>query len=338
VQIKDGNTVKGEATVNLTTGLWELTMTGLSVDAHSFTATALYGSGQVSAAWTLTVTANTAPTITKTIDSKGVAIAKGGTTVDTTVTASGAGAKGQKVQIKDGNTVKGEATVNLTTGLWELTMTGLSVDAHSFTATALYGSGQVSAEWKVTVVTPLVIDAETMVLNGYLVDAPNWPKTGVDAPGTTATRIATGGIGPYTYSSSNPSVASVHPSSGKVKSVKNGSATITVIDQSSQYASYSVATSNVYDLVINNNLLTWWDTISWRDTERVKIMNADAIHALIVEHNPTNFPYPHDEYWTGEPQDSTNCPPGFATYFHRSGYAGCKEVNSIIGAFAIRNK
>ncbi|RBL64932.1 hypothetical protein C3E98_045820, partial [Pseudomonas sp. MWU13-2625] len=111
---KDGNTVKGEATVNLTTGLWELTMTGLSVAAHSFTATALYGSGQVSAAWTLTVTASTAPTITKTIDSKGVAIAKGGTTVDTTVTASGAGAKGQKVQIKDGNTVKGEATVNLT--------------------------------------------------------------------------------------------------------------------------------------------------------------------------------------------------------------------------------
>ncbi|RBL67908.1 hypothetical protein C3E98_029255, partial [Pseudomonas sp. MWU13-2625] len=114
VQIKDGTTVKGEAAVDPTTGLWEMIVAGLSVDDHSFTATALYGSGQVSAAWTLTVTANTAPTITKTIDSKGVAIAKGGTTVDTTVTASGAGAKGQKVQIKDGNTVKGEATVNLT--------------------------------------------------------------------------------------------------------------------------------------------------------------------------------------------------------------------------------
>jgi hypothetical protein len=151
VQIKDGTTVKGEATVNLTTGLWELTLTGLSVAAHSFTAIALYGSGQVSAAWTLTVTANNPPTITKAIDSKGATIVKGGFTVDTQITLSGAGAKGQKVQIKDGTTVKGEATVNLTTGLWELTLTGLSVAAHSFTAIALYGSGQVSAAWTLTV-------------------------------------------------------------------------------------------------------------------------------------------------------------------------------------------
>ncbi|RBL64939.1 Ig-like domain repeat protein, partial [Pseudomonas sp. MWU13-2625] len=76
------------------------------------------------------------PEITRAEDSKGVAIPQGSTTIDTKVTLSGAAAKGQKVQIKDGNTVKGEATVNLTTGLWELTMTGLSVAAHSFTATA----------------------------------------------------------------------------------------------------------------------------------------------------------------------------------------------------------
>ncbi|MGU9852962.1 hypothetical protein ACU680_19500, partial [Pseudomonas koreensis] len=168
VQIKDGTTVKGEATVNLTTGLWELTMTGLSVTAHSFTATGLYGAGQVSTPWTLTVTANTAPTITKTLDSKGAAIAKGGTTVDTTVTASGAGAKGQKVQIKDGDTVKGEATVNLTTGLWELTMTGLSVAAHSFTATALYGAGQVSTPWTLTVT------ANTTLTITSVKDQSNW--------------------------------------------------------------------------------------------------------------------------------------------------------------------
>jgi hypothetical protein len=151
VQIKDGTTVKGEATVNLTTGLWELTLTGLSLAAHSFTAIALYGGGQVSAAWTLTVTANTPPTITKAIDSKGATIVKGGFTVDTQITLSGAGAKGQKVQIKDGTTVKGEATVNLTTGLWELTLTGLSLAAHSFTAIAKYGSGQVSTAWTLTV-------------------------------------------------------------------------------------------------------------------------------------------------------------------------------------------
>ena len=168
VQIKDGTAVKGEATVNLTTGLWELTLTGLSVAAHSFTAIALYGSGQVSAAWTLTVTASNPPTITKTIDSKGNEIAKGGFTVDTQITLSGAGAKGQKVQIKDGTTVKGEVTVNLTTGLWELTLTGLSLAAHSFTAIALYGSGQVSAAWTLTVT------ANTALTITSVKDQSNW--------------------------------------------------------------------------------------------------------------------------------------------------------------------
>ncbi|MCO7630173.1 hypothetical protein NJC08_27500, partial [Pseudomonas fluorescens] len=167
-QIKDGTTVKGEATVNLTTGLWELTLTGLSLAAHSFTAIALYGGGQVSAAWTLTVTANTPPTITKAIDSKGATIVKGGFTVDTQITLSGAGAKGQKVQIKDGTTIKGEATVNPTTGLWELTLTGLSVAAHSFTAVALYGSGQVSAAWTLTVT------ANTALTITSVKDQSNW--------------------------------------------------------------------------------------------------------------------------------------------------------------------
>ena len=159
VQIKDGDTVKGEATVNLTTGLWELTVTGLSVAAHSFTATALYGEGTVSTPWTLTVTANTAPTITRAENSRGEEIPPGGTTFDTSVTLKGGGAKGQKVRIKDGATVKGVATVNLTTGLWELTVTDLSVATHSFTATALYGSGEVSGS-RVVVVSPSIPQRE----------------------------------------------------------------------------------------------------------------------------------------------------------------------------------
>ncbi|MFJ5258830.1 hypothetical protein ACIP8I_27125, partial [Pseudomonas sp. NPDC088414] len=129
--------------------------TGLSVAAHSFTAIALYGSGQVSAAWTLTVTASTAPTITRAEDSHGVEILPGQSTLDTTVTLEGAGAKGQKVQIKDGTTVKGEANVDQNTGLWKLTMTGLSVASHSFTAIALYGSGAVSAPRIVVVEAPV---------------------------------------------------------------------------------------------------------------------------------------------------------------------------------------
>ena len=85
VQILDDTTSKGEATADPSTGIWTLPVSGLSLAAHSFTAKALYGSGQTSAPWTLTVTANTAPTITRAEDSKGVVILPGGTTRDTTV-------------------------------------------------------------------------------------------------------------------------------------------------------------------------------------------------------------------------------------------------------------
>ena len=91
------------------------------------------------------------PEITLVEDSKGNEIAKGGFTVDTQITLSGTGAKGQKVQIKDGTTDKGEATVDPATGLWELTVTGLSVDDHRFTVIARYGSEQASEPWVVVV-------------------------------------------------------------------------------------------------------------------------------------------------------------------------------------------
>ncbi|RBB96760.1 hypothetical protein C3E97_030045 [Pseudomonas sp. MWU12-2115] len=92
------------------------------------------------------------PEITRAEDSKGVEILQDSTTIDPKVKLSGAAAKGQKIQIKDGTTVKGDADVDPTTGLWERTVTGLSVGDHRFTATALYGSGQVSAERRLTVI------------------------------------------------------------------------------------------------------------------------------------------------------------------------------------------
>ncbi|WP_454846381.1 hypothetical protein [Pseudomonas farris] len=173
VQIKDGTTVKGEATANTTNGEWSLTLTGLSVAAHSFTATALYGSGQVSTpARTLTITASATPTITKAEDSKNVLIPQAGFTVDTTVKLTGVASKGQKVQIKDGTTVKGEATANTTNGEWSLTLTGLSVAAHSFTAKALYGSGQVSTPARTLTVTAVVAPTITKAADSKNVEIP----------------------------------------------------------------------------------------------------------------------------------------------------------------------
>ena len=84
-------------------------------------------------------------------------------TVDTTVKLTGTASKGQKVQIKDGATVKDEATADATTGEWTLTMTGLGAAAHSFTATALYNPSLISAPYTLTVAnaaTPVITSVQ----------------------------------------------------------------------------------------------------------------------------------------------------------------------------------
>ncbi|MBP3996351.1 hypothetical protein J8142_00015, partial [Pseudomonas koreensis] len=83
-----------------TTGIWTLTVTGLTTAPQSFTAKALYAPGATSAARTFTVTPATAPTITSVKGSpSNVEIPEGQTTVETSVTLTGAAAKGQKVDV-----------------------------------------------------------------------------------------------------------------------------------------------------------------------------------------------------------------------------------------------
>ncbi|WP_052269112.1 hypothetical protein [Pseudomonas fluorescens] len=145
VEVFDGVTLKGSDTADATTGVWTVHVTGLSVAAHSFTAKA---NDKTSAAWTLTVTAATAPTITSVKDSKGQDITNGGVTVDTAVTLSGVAAEGQTVEVFDGVTLKGSDTADATAGVWTVQVTGLSVAAHSFTAKA---NDKTSAAWTLTV-------------------------------------------------------------------------------------------------------------------------------------------------------------------------------------------
>ncbi|WP_323162207.1 Ig-like domain-containing protein, partial [Pseudomonas fluorescens] len=124
--------------------------------------------------------------------------------------------------------------------------TGLSVAAHSFTAKALYGAGQTSGARSFTVnspIPPLTINPATMSLNAWHFrdnDTPTNPPAGAFGD-----RSASGGVLPYRYASSNPNVAEVNVSSGRVISKGNGSATITVTDNANQTASYTVTTSNV---------------------------------------------------------------------------------------------
>ncbi|MHC8371038.1 hypothetical protein ACYZT2_09545 [Pseudomonas sp. MDT1-85] len=177
VEIFDGAVSKGQATAHATTGVWTLLVTALAVAAHSFTAKALYGSGAVSAARTLTVTAATAPTLTSVKGSpSGVEIPQGGVTVETAVTLSGVAANGQKVEVFDGAVSKGQATAHATTGVWTLLVTALAVAAHSFTAKALYGSGAASAARTLTV-TAVIAPTLSEVLDDKNVEIPEGQTT-----------------------------------------------------------------------------------------------------------------------------------------------------------------
>jgi hypothetical protein len=143
VQVLDGTASKGEPVADLNSGIWTLVVPNLSETLHSFTAKALYGSGAVSAARTLTVVPVMAPTITNVTDSKGP-VPNNGSTVDKSVTLTGTASKGQKVQVLDGTASKGEPVADLNSGIWTLVVSNLSETFHSFTAKAKYANEPVS--------------------------------------------------------------------------------------------------------------------------------------------------------------------------------------------------
>jgi hypothetical protein len=143
VQILDGTTVKGEPVADATTGIWTLVVTALSVAAHSFTAKALYGSGQVSAAWVVNVTDVVAPTITSVKDPDSQEIANNATyeraLVSTMVALSGSATRNMQVEIFEGNTPKGTVDVD-DSGIWRLPSVMVTVGRYRFTAKAKYGT------------------------------------------------------------------------------------------------------------------------------------------------------------------------------------------------------
>ena len=116
---------------------------------------------------------------------------------------------------------------------------------------------------------PLEIDTTTMVLDGpqfYPAPAPYAPpfeKTGYAHPNAHQSRGAEGGVEPYEYSSSNPSVASVDSKTGHVVSTGNGTAHITVSDKQGDSVGYDVITQNVYELVCNRQSLTIFQAEAW---------------------------------------------------------------------------
>lgn len=116
---------------------------------------------------------------------------------------------------------------------------------------------------------PLEIDNTPMVLNGYQLYpapapySPPFEKTAYIHADAHKTREAMGGVLPYQYSSSNPSVASVDSSTGHVVSTGVGSARISVADANGTTASYNVNCTNVFELVCSPNTLAYKQAALW---------------------------------------------------------------------------
>ncbi len=170
VDVLDGTASKGKPPVDPATGVWTLEVSGLSVAAHSFTAKAEYGAGPVSAARTLTVAALATPTITSVNDPYGKEVPNGSTITNDNVSLTGTATAGLDVEIFDGTTTKGTATVNAS-GVWTRGVGGLVNGPHSLTAKGIYGSNPVSAA-RTFVVADALVPAITSVKDSKGIDIP----------------------------------------------------------------------------------------------------------------------------------------------------------------------
>lgn len=295
VEVFDGASSKGTASVN-TSGDWSRSVSGLGTGNHSLTAKALYASHPVSPPWTFDVRAATVPTLSV-HDSNGE-ITQNGETTETTVTALGTAAPNEQVEVFDGNASKGKTAVG-SDGDWRLSV-GVPLGPHSLKAVGQYAENPASGVRQFSVISPIpefVLDTSAINLNGrlYVPDSRpdvlpvSWPA------GTTATRIPSSGVPPYSYSSSNTALVTVD-ANGKVFSRGNGGATITVRDAQGRSGAYTVQVSNV--IVCGGfglNRYPWGK----KDAEAsgFRIPNMDELRSIYNLY-PGIWPQGNDFYWS----------------------------------------
>jgi hypothetical protein len=178
------------------------------------------------------------------------------------------------VEIFDEEHSKGETPADPATGIWSKTIFGLSETSHTFTAKACYGSGQVSPARMLTVISELIVDTTPIILNGqnYSIDhvALGWLRTGSDPASTSETRTVSGGVPPYSFTTSAPVIASVD-CAGCIRSEGNGEAVITVSDTLGQSKTIRVTCTNVTRLLIQPSPTSHSLAMHWIDAHGVRI-------------------------------------------------------------------
>ncbi|WP_455922871.1 hypothetical protein [Pseudomonas putida] len=154
VEILDG-TASVTTTAADATGVWRTQVSGLANGAHVFTAKGLYGTGQTSNPWQVTIAQALTPVITAVTDPASNAIPNGGTTVASNLTLTGNATANLQVDILDNGSVLARVTAN-GAGVWSCPANGLAIARHSFTARAAYGDNPVSQPWVITVADSVV--------------------------------------------------------------------------------------------------------------------------------------------------------------------------------------
>src|SRR5579883_3281109 len=147
IDVYDGTTLLGQATINPSNGTWTFQTGTLAVgNVHQFTATFTDWEGATSPASAAfdvqVVTPPTAPAITSIGPDTGVA--GDGITSATVLTLNGTAAANITVDIYDGSALLGQTTANIN-GIWAFTTSQLTAGTHNFSAIAVDGSGNPSA-------------------------------------------------------------------------------------------------------------------------------------------------------------------------------------------------
>ncbi|SEM74259.1 hypothetical protein SAMN04487857_104333 [Pseudomonas sp. ok272] len=243
VQIYEGSNPTGSPVTVDNNKRWTFAYSGLSPRSYSMTARALYEVSPItSQARGFRVAEHIGPTLDS-LKAGGVEVENGRDTTATSFTLQGQVTANLEVQIRDNGGFHHSVRANGTT--WNSTL-NLAQGSHRITA---YSSvtGQESVSRSFTIVSPIppvTINPGHVSLSAWIFRSDYTPTN--PPAGAFVDRSASGGVPPYRYTSSNPAVAEVNASTGRVISKGNGSVSISVFDSRNQTASYSVSVSNVW--------------------------------------------------------------------------------------------
>lgn len=194
----------------------------------------------------------------------------------------------------------------------------------------------VSPPLNLEVLNALGIATAPLELNGLSIKVEGWTSTGVASVGNTATRVASGGVAPYTYVSNNPAVASVS-ATGLVTGNRNGAAVITATDRRGSQVTYPVRVSNVYRLVHNWGPVDHNQAVAWmRSLGSAEPCSARAVADLQRVYGPTLRTGDYWHFWLCEKNGCGGS--GFAFYHatHQAVYCADYFNTNIHAAWCIQ--